>query len=166
MERKAMSRIPHVLALILTLMCVSPAQRAAGPGISDSPSPQPIANRTIAFSGFVPGQPDGPLSVTFAIYPDQQSVAALWTETQVVQLTGEKYTTMLGSTSASGLPPEIFSADQDLKGRVTSGSQSNFSDLVGFATRARLRLHLWQGISGTRAACCSIVTMPPLRDLW
>jgi hypothetical protein len=94
------------------LTCASQAQLAAGPGIADSTSGQPVSSRTFAFSGSIPGQLDGALSVTFSIYSDQQSATALWTETQVVQITAEKYSVMLGSTSATGVPSEIFSADQ------------------------------------------------------
>ena len=101
------------LALFLTLFAISGlhAQQPAGPGLVDSTS-QASSVRTFSFSGTVPGQPDGSLSVTFAIYTDQQSTTPLWTETQVVQISSEKYSTMLGSSSATGLPEEIFAADQ------------------------------------------------------
>ncbi|HSK43852.1 MAG TPA: hypothetical protein VLA83_08200, partial [Candidatus Binatia bacterium] len=112
MKRQALPRIPMFLCLVLALTCGSQAQLVAATGIADSASAQPVSSRTFSFSGSIPGQLDGALSVTFSIYPDQQSATALWTETQVVQVTGEKYSVMLGSTSATGLPPEIFSADQ------------------------------------------------------
>src|SRR5579864_936450 len=112
MKRQALLSIPMFLCLVLALTCASQAQMAFGPGIADSASAQPVSSRTFAFSGSIPGQVDGALSVTFSIYPDQQSATALWTETQVVQVAGEKYSVMLGSTAATGLPPEIFAADQ------------------------------------------------------
>jgi trimeric autotransporter adhesin len=112
MKRQALPRIPMFLCLVLALTCASQAQMSLGPGIADSTSAQLISSRTFTFSGSIPGQLDGALSVTFSLYPDQQSATALWTETQVVQVTGEKYSVMLGSTSASGLPQEIFAADQ------------------------------------------------------
>jgi hypothetical protein len=112
MKRKALPHLSLLLCLILAFTSVSTAQLASGPRITDSNSSQSLSNRTFSFSGSLPGQLDGALSVTFSIYPDQQSATALWTETQVVQVTGEKYSVMLGSTSATGLPPEIFSADQ------------------------------------------------------
>src|SRR5215467_15194697 len=110
MKRQA-PRIPIFLCLVLALTCASQAQLAAGPGIADSTSGQPVSSRTFAFSSSIPGQLDGALSVTFSIYPDQQSATALWTETQVVQISGEKYSVLLGSTSPSGLPQDIFGAD-------------------------------------------------------
>jgi hypothetical protein len=112
MKRKALVHISLFLSLILSLTHASYAQLIAGPGVADATSSQPAGNRNFSFSGTIPGQLDGALSVTFSIYPDQQSAPALWTETQVVQITAEKYSVMLGSTSATGLPSEIFSADQ------------------------------------------------------
>src|SRR5215475_5215883 len=112
MKRKALLQISLFLAVILAFTHVSRAQFVAGPAITDAGSSQPVSNHTFSFSGTIPGQLNGALSVTFSIYPDQQSASALWTETQVVQVTSEKYTVMLGSTSPAGLPPDIFSADQ------------------------------------------------------
>jgi hypothetical protein len=112
MKRKALVHISLFLSLILSLTHASYAQLIAGPGVADATSSQPAGNRNFSFSGTIPGQLDGALSVTFSIYPDQQSAPALWTETQIVQITAEKYSVMLGSTSATGLPSEIFSADQ------------------------------------------------------
>src|SRR6476646_1842573 len=127
MKRKALPHIPLFLAVILAFTHVSYAQLVAGPGVTDATSSQPLSNRTFSFSGTLPGQLDGALSVTFSIYPDQQSATALWTETQAVQVTSEKYSVMLGSTSATGLPSEIFSADQaHWLGVQVNGSEKRF----------------------------------------
>ncbi|HLK07595.1 MAG TPA: hypothetical protein VKV30_06635 [Candidatus Angelobacter sp.] len=127
MKRKALLYIPLVLAAILALTQASHAQLVAGPGVTDASSSQSMSNRTFSFSGTIPGQLDGALTVTFSIYPDQQSASALWTETQIVQITGEKYSVMLGSTSATGLPPDIFSADQaHWLGVQVNGSEKRF----------------------------------------
>jgi hypothetical protein len=113
MTRIALPRIAAVLlCLTLTLSLASQAQLASGQGIADSTTDQPVPTRTISFSGTLPGQLDGSLSITFSIYPDQQGSTALWSETQVVQIASEKYTVMLGATSATGLPQDIFAADQ------------------------------------------------------
>lgn len=112
MKFHALLRSFLFLALILVLPGILPAQQIAGSGIVD-PGPTPSAsNRTFAFSGTAPGQPDGSLSITFAVYADQQSATSLWSETQVAQITGEKYSVVLGSTLARGLPADLFSADQ------------------------------------------------------
>ena len=112
MKRKALPRLVSLLCLILALTSFSLAQLASGPGITSPGSSLTASNRTFSFAGTIPGQLDGALSVTFSIYPDQQSATALWTETQVVQVTGEKYNVMLGSNAPTGLPAEIFAADQ------------------------------------------------------
>ena len=126
MKRKALLRLPLFLAVILAFTHASHAQFIASP-TTDASSSQPVSNHTFSFSGTIPGQLDGVLSVTFSIYPDQQSTAALWTETQIVQVTSEKYTVMLGSTSPTGLPSDIFSADQaHWLGVQVDGSEKRF----------------------------------------
>jgi hypothetical protein len=123
----ALLHLPLFLAVILAFTHTSYAQVLAGPGVTDASSSQSMSNRTFSFSGTLPGQLDGALSVTFSIYPDQQSGSALWTETQIVQVTGEKYSVMLGSTSTTGLPPDIFSADQaHWLGVQVNGSEKRF----------------------------------------
>ena len=112
MKRKALLPISLLLAVILAFTHVSHAQFVAGPAIPEPGSSQPVSNHIFSFSGTIPGQLNGALSVTFSIYPDQQSASALWTETQVVQVTAEKYSVMLGSTTPTGLPQDIFAADQ------------------------------------------------------
>ena len=108
MKRKALLAIPLFLAVIVALTNASHAQFIAGPGVTDASSSQPVSNHTFSFSGTIPGQLDGAVTVTFSIYPDQQSASALWTETQIVQVTGEKYSVMLGSTSPTGLTAGHF----------------------------------------------------------
>src|SRR5215469_16900096 len=83
----------------------------AGPGIAAAPA-QITAPNVISFSDSLANQPDGALTVTFALYPDQQSTTATWTETQVVQVTQSKYTVLLGSGSQEGIPSSVFAADQ------------------------------------------------------
>jgi hypothetical protein len=55
----------------------------------------------------------GVVGVTFALYKEEQGGASLWLETQNVQpdKTGH-YSAMLGSTTSSGLPPDIFVAGE------------------------------------------------------
>src|SRR5258708_9129691 len=51
----------------------------------------------------------GVVGVTFAIYKDQEGGAALWVETQNVELDEQgRYTVLLGSTKSEGLPLELF----------------------------------------------------------
>jgi hypothetical protein len=53
------------------------------------------------------------VAVTFSLYSEQTGGAALWMETQNVELDSRgHYTVMLGSTSSTGLPADIFVAGE------------------------------------------------------
>src|SRR6266446_6022556 len=55
----------------------------------------------------------GVVGVTFAIYKEQEGGAALWLETQNVELDEQgRYTVLLGSTKSEGLPLELFTAGE------------------------------------------------------
>src|SRR6266850_2881054 len=55
----------------------------------------------------------GVVGVTFAIHKEQEGGAALWLETQNVQLDEQGcYTVLLGSTKSEGLPLELFTAGE------------------------------------------------------
>jgi len=101
------------LAVLVGSVLSLPAQQAiVSPAPTDSNSLQSNSARLISFSDTLPGQSDGALTVTFALYSDEQGTAALWTETQVVQITDGKYTALLGSTDPNGIPAGLFAADQ------------------------------------------------------
>jgi hypothetical protein len=53
------------LCLIFSLTAISQAQLAAGPGIADAATSQPVSTQTISFAGNLPGQLDGSFSMTF-----------------------------------------------------------------------------------------------------
>ena len=76
--------------------------------------------RLIQFSGVLKDQSGQPLGgvqgVTFALYKEQQDGAALWLETQNVTADEQgRYTALLGSTQAEGLPLELFSTSEARK---------------------------------------------------
>jgi hypothetical protein len=55
----------------------------------------------------------GAVAVTFSLYPEQTGGTTLWMETQNVQPDRDgHYTVMLGSTSSTGLPADIFVAGE------------------------------------------------------
>ena len=55
----------------------------------------------------------GMVGVTFAIYKEQEGGAALWLETQNVELDEQgHYTVLLGATKGEGLPLELFTAGE------------------------------------------------------
>jgi trimeric autotransporter adhesin len=71
----------------------------------------------INFSGTLSeanGKPiTGTVAITFSLYSEQTGGAALWMETQNVQPDSHgHYTVMLGSTSSTGLPSDIFVAGE------------------------------------------------------
>jgi hypothetical protein len=71
----------------------------------------------VSFSGVLTGTNGKPLTrvvgVTFLLYQDQQGGAPLWMETQNVQLDSRgHYSVMLGATSSTGLPADIFVAGE------------------------------------------------------
>jgi len=78
--------------------------------------PLPVP-RLVKFAGVLKdelGKPrTGVVGVTFAIYKEQESGAALWLETQNVELDEQgRYTVLLGSTKSEGLPLELFTAGE------------------------------------------------------
>src|SRR6266446_10005844 len=55
----------------------------------------------------------GVVGVTFAIYKEQEGGAALWVETQNVELDEQgRYTVLLGATKSEGLPLELFTTGE------------------------------------------------------
>src|SRR5262249_2124459 len=69
--------------------------------------------RLVKFAGTLKdeqGKPrTGVVGVTFAVYGEQEGGAALWLETQNVELDEQgRYTVLLGGTKSEGLPLELF----------------------------------------------------------
>ena len=111
------SRVSIGLCLgLLLLVCAVPlsGQQAA---VASSTSSTAVVPPLVSFSGVltdVNGKPlTGVVGVTFALYKDAQVGAPLWLETQNVypDKTGH-YTVLLGSTTSSGLPPDLFVAGE------------------------------------------------------
>ena len=107
--------MPHarvvVIALLLFGCLATQAQQvvATNPNVAVPP--------LVKFSGALTdsnGKPlTGVVGVTFLLYKDEQGGAPLWLETQNV--TADKnghYTAMLGSTTSTGLPADIFVAGE------------------------------------------------------
>src|SRR6185312_10029471 len=115
-QENAIVRAQHVVlclvVLVVSVLCLPAQQAVISPAASASNPLQSSSARLISFSDTVPGQPDGALTVTFTFYANQQDAPALWTETQVVQITNGKYTAVLGSTDPSGIPADLFVDDQ------------------------------------------------------
>jgi len=103
-------------ACLLVICCVLPMsgqESAASLNNRSNAVVPPLMN----FSGVLNDVNGKPLTnivgVTFSLYKDEQGGAPLWMETQNVQpdKTGH-YTVMLGSTTSTGLPGDIFVAGE------------------------------------------------------
>src|ERR1700688_4177842 len=73
--------------------------------------------RLVKFAGTLTdehGKPrTGAVGVTFALYKGQEGGAALWVETQNVELDEQgRYTMLLGATKSEGLPLELFATGE------------------------------------------------------
>jgi len=76
-----------------------------------------VVPRLVKFSGTLKDHLgkrfNGTLGVTFAIYRDQEGGAALWLETQNVELDEQgHYSVLLGSSKSEGLPLELFTSGE------------------------------------------------------
>ena len=90
------------LPLILCLLCSLAVSQT---------TPSTSVPTMVRFNGAVQKTQSQTIGITFALYRDQQGGSALWVETQSVVLdaTGH-YNVQLGSTSASGLPKDLFTS--------------------------------------------------------
>jgi Chaperone of endosialidase len=106
------------LALILCLAgitSIATAQSAAGTPAPSTSQPSSVVPQLVRISGTLSDLNGKPLTgvqgVTFALYKDQQGGAPLWLETQSVRADSKgHYSVMLGSTTAEGLPADVFSS--------------------------------------------------------
>jgi hypothetical protein len=83
--------------------------------IAQQPSPKLFTPNLMRFSGTIKDDIGeslrGTVGITFALHADAQTSASLWIETQNVQLDASgHYSVLLGNTTASGLPVELFTA--------------------------------------------------------
>jgi len=112
-------RAAGVLALALTLLF---AFTVSAQSVADTTNPSSAAQsvpRLIRFGGVIrvmdsEGKPrTGLVGVTFALYQEQEGGAPLWLETQNVSVGAQgRYTVLLGSSHAEGLPLELFTAGE------------------------------------------------------
>jgi|HubBroStandDraft_1064217.scaffolds.fasta_scaffold08131_4 hypothetical protein len=100
-------------AVVILLLCSVFSQAQQTVATNTNVAVPPLIN----FSGTLTdanGKPlTGTAAITFSLYSEQTSGAALWMETQNVQPDSHgNYTVMLGSTSSTGLPSDIFVAGE------------------------------------------------------
>jgi len=116
-----MSRIPVVsrvsMSLCVILMLIGLAAPLFAQQSSEAVSSTAIVPPLVNFSGVLTDLNGKPLTnitgVTFLVYKEEQGGAPLWLETQNVQpnKTG-LYSVMLGSTTSTGLPADLFVAGE------------------------------------------------------
>ena len=109
-----------IWAALVCFFCVAGIQaqqdQSAVSGSSSAAGAVAAVPRLIKFSGRVldaRGEPLGSVAVrlTFAVYEAQAGGAALWAETQMVELDEQgRYAVLLGATRSDGLPVELFPA--------------------------------------------------------
>lgn len=104
--------------LILLLALAAPPLAMASVVINPTPTPTPIVvsnANTLTFSGTIPGQADGAVSLTFRIY-DSPTVGygnVLFTETQTVNVVGTAFTAQLGGNTSYGINPDALAGKFD-----------------------------------------------------
>jgi len=97
------------VCLFVSLCGMASAQQSTAQSV---PTAQVVVPRLIRFSGQLPGA-TGTVGITFTLHKGQQDNAALWIETQNVQLdSAGKYTVLLGVTKPEGIPTDLFSSGE------------------------------------------------------
>ncbi len=119
-----MRRVSTIIALALcTLLCVaiSSAQQTSTTATTASTATTATTSvpNLIRYSGTLKDAQGAalasttPVGVTFAIYNQQDGGTAVWQETQNVTADSNgQYTVILGSTTATGLPDDLFSQQE------------------------------------------------------
>jgi hypothetical protein len=110
------------VTLVLALGLVAPAVQAQQPPSRTAQTPVEVVPalpvpRLVKFTGTLKDElgkiRTGVVGVTLAIYKEQDGGAALWVETQNVELDEQgRYTVLLGATKSEGLPLELFTSGE------------------------------------------------------
>jgi hypothetical protein len=108
-----MKQAQVVVIVVLLLFCCVFTQAQQVVATNTNVVVPPLVNFSGVLTG-INGKPlTGVVGVTFLLYQDQQGGAPLWMETQNVQADSRgHYSVMLGSTSSTGLPADIFVAGE------------------------------------------------------
>ena len=108
--------------------------------------------------GTVP--PGTPLGVTFAIYKQQDGGAAVWQETQnVTPDANGQYSVILGSTTATGLPDDLFSQQEQRWLAVQVQGQDEQARVLLVSVPYAFKAHEAETLGGLPAS--AFVKMPP-----
>src|SRR5450755_1583538 len=112
MRRPCGTALALVLALGAAVLLSNPNLAQAQTSAAATTVP-----RLVRFSGTardLNGTPQsGVVGITFSLYAEQSGSAPLWLETQNVQADANgRYSVLLGTTKADGLPAELFTSEQ------------------------------------------------------
>lgn len=102
-----------LITLISALALAGFAQEPSTSGPSASSANNSVVPQVVNYSGVLTDVNGKPITnvagVTFTLYQDEQGGTPLWTEIQNVQPSKSgRYTVMLGSTTSTGLPQDVF----------------------------------------------------------
>ena len=109
---------------------------------ADAVLPGSVVPHLIKYSGAVPNSPGraGVVDIKFSLYAAQTGGDALWSETQQVSLDAAgKYSVVLGSNTAAGLPDSAFANGQARWIGVTLGLEQESARIILVATPYSLK---------------------------
>jgi hypothetical protein len=137
------------VSLLSVLACATLAQTAS-PNSSPASTQVP---RLIRFSGVAQDETRNPMTgvvgITFSLYEDQQGGSPLWVETQNVQADANgRYTSLLGSASAEGMPLELFSSGEAQWLGVQIQGQPEHARVLLVSVPYALKAHEAETLSG------------------
>jgi hypothetical protein len=118
MKYRSVRIVFSLIAAIGSLAMTGVAQQtSSGEASTASSSNSTVVPQLVNYSGVladVNGKPlTGVVGVTFALYQGEEGGTPLWTEIQNVQiLKNGHYTVMLGSTTSTGLPQDVFNTGE------------------------------------------------------
>jgi hypothetical protein len=152
-------------AVFLFLLCGLFSQAQQTVATNTNVVVPPLVN----FSGLLTGVNGKPLTgvvgVTFLLYQDQQGGAPLWMETQNVQLDSHgHYSVMLGSTSSTGLPADIFVAGEAHWLGVQVQGQDEQARVLLVSAPYALKAGDAQTLGGLPASAFVLATAPNATD--
>lgn len=65
-------------------------------------------SQILPFSGALPGQVDGSVAVRLRLFPASSGGTAVFTETQTVTVTSERFPVLIGAATTGGIPTSVF----------------------------------------------------------
>lgn len=102
-----------VASMLAGSVMAAPQNSSLASAVADTTTENQGVPRLVRFSGVVKDSagaiPSGDVTLTFSLYEQENGGSPLWSETQTVQLSKDgRYTVLLGSASADGLPRDLF----------------------------------------------------------